>query len=141
MASFEETFTAWLNADLEAKKAAAAPKEVEPKQPEYVTAADLKGMFENFASQVQKALTEHADAVNASVEAVKAEVNEQVEKALPVRAAGAGRVGQEQSADEGEENPVEYLVKKGYTEEGWSEKEKELVTAIVVGAARQGMKY
>lgn len=125
--SLEETFEKWLAADLEAKKAAAeAPKS----EPEYVTKADLGEMLKAFAAQVSTSIAE-------SVEAVKTDVAEQVEKAMPVRAAGAGRVGGSESA-ESNEDPIEYLVKKGRTDEGWDDKDKELVTGLVVGALRQG---
>lgn len=128
MTKLEETFEAWLTADLEAKKAASEPKA--EAAPEYVTKADLQA----FVAEMSKAIV-------AQVEAVKAEVTAEVEKALPVRSAGAGRVGgQDQAGDESDTDVVAYLTKKGRSEEGWDERDKELVTAIFVGAAKQGLK-
>ena len=124
--SLEETFEKWLAADLEAKEA----RKAAASEPEYVTPASLNEMFKGFAAEVSKAVSE-------AVEAAKAEMAEQVEKALPVRAAGAGRVGGSESGEQNED-PIEYLVAKGRTDAGWDDKDKELVTAIVVGAMRQG---
>lgn len=103
--------------DEEATKKAEAEK-----QAQFVTMDALRSLFDEHMEKVQKA------------------VEEQVEKAMPVRSEGAGRVGQEQPAsDPLNENPVLYLANKAARGEELTDDEKALKAAITTKIIGEGL--
>jgi hypothetical protein len=130
--TLEEMLQQYLAAQLEAQK---APKPVEETQKAqtFVTPEQLTAALSGFATEVSKALA-------AEMAKVQQAVTEQVEKALPVREAGAGRAGVENTADPRDENPVAYLVAKARSEGGLSPEDKKLAWAITKSVIADGMR-
>lgn len=120
--SAEDAVKALLARELAKEEAAEAEAKKAAEEAKFVTVDALKSLLAELKGELEASLTA------------------QVEKAMPVRSEGAGRVGQEAPAkDARDENPVAYLAEKAAKGE-MTDEDKELAARITIAVIGDGMK-